>query len=102
MAEEFGDKPEYLAKGDRFQNYSIEIDCPPGFPRPGDLFPAVIANTGLKVEDFDNTGKLFGHWTWVLKEGDPTRDALYTRNRPLFEFRLVQMYEAGYARYVSW
>ena len=99
---DYGEKDEYVQKGERFQNFSIEIDCPPGFPRPGDLFPAVLANTGLTVADFDNTNKLFGHWTWVLKEGNPYRDALFTRNREVFRVRLTEMYEAGYARYVSW
>lgn len=95
-------KPEYVTKGERFQHYSIEIDCAPGFPRPGDLFPGVLHNTGLTVDDFDNTARLFGHWTWVLKEGDPKRDELFTLKRPLFKQRLTEIYEAGYARFVSW
>ena len=87
---------------ERLEKFSIEIDCAPGYPRPGDLFPAVLAETGLTVEDFKNTTKWFGHWTWVLKEGNPERDTLFTRNRAVFRSRLTKMYEAGYARYVSW
>jgi len=87
---------------ERFKNFSIEIDCEPGFPRPGDLFPSVLVDSGLTEEDFDNVSKSFGNWTWVLKEGDPEKDALYTTKRPVFAERLKKLYDAGYARYVSW
>jgi DNA-binding MarR family transcriptional regulator len=29
----------------------IELDCPPGDPRPGDLTEAAIKNTGLELRD---------------------------------------------------
>jgi len=41
---------------------TIEIDCPPGDPRPGDLIGDVIKGTGLELRE--DTSRLFGWWIW--------------------------------------
>jgi hypothetical protein len=39
-----------LARVKESKMYSIELDCPPGFPRPSDLLPHVISETGLVLD----------------------------------------------------
>lgn len=46
---------------------TIELDCPPGNPRPDDLLPLVIEGTGLTTDDFQITSRVFGNWTFELK-----------------------------------
>lgn len=79
--------------------FSIEIDCPPGSPRPGDLLPGVLEGTGLTEEDFENTSRLFGNWEWQLSMG---KNELYKSVRGTIKEKLVALYESGKARYVSW
>ena len=43
---------------------TIEIGCPPGNTRPGDLLPKVIEGTGLEVRS--PTTMSFGDWEWEL------------------------------------
>jgi len=86
----------------RYRDYSIEIDCPPGDPRPGDLFPQVIADTGLCEDDFEITSKVFGNWTWVLRDGDEVRDQRFTTAKPVFKARLMALHDSGTVRYASW
>lgn len=86
----------------RYKNFSIEIDCPPGQPRPGDLFPEVIAGTGLTEGDFVITSKVFGNWTWVLRDGDEIRDHKFIDSKPIFKERLSVLHDDGIVRYASW
>lgn len=86
----------------RYKDFSIEIDCPPGDPRPGDLFPDVLADTGLTEEDFEITSKVFGNWCWVLREGDVIRDMKFTNAKPIFRERLMKLHDDGVVRYASW
>ncbi len=84
----------------RFRDCSIELDCPPGSPRPSDLIEGVLKDTGLVVEDFNTSAPFFGNQSWILKIG--SKDALFTSLKPVFEKRLQELYAAGIARYVSW
>lgn len=76
---------------------TIEIDCPPGFPRPSDLIDAVIEGTGLpKRED---VSRVFGEWTWDYNDISPEQ---WEKIQPILKERLVKLYEAGTVRYCSW
>lgn len=86
---------------DRFKNFSIEIDCPPGNPRPDDLIASVLSGTGLDEDDFDTSAPFFGHQTWILKE-DPAKEAIFKASKPIFKERLEALYHQGVVRYCSW
>jgi hypothetical protein len=86
---------------DRFENFSIELDCRPGSPRPNDLIDGVLLTTGLKVSDFTTAPPFFGHQTWILKES-VNKDAVFTHYRPLFQQRVTQLYNSGAIRYGTW
>jgi|SRR5712664_666053 len=95
---------EAIAKlnSDRYHNFSIEMDCPPGNPRPGDLIEGVLDGTGLHVSDFSTGNPFFGHQTWILKEGSPERDIAFTASKPIFKERIKKLHDAGYIRYGTW
>lgn len=86
----------------RYHDFSIEIDCPPGLPRPGELFPGVLKGTGLKEADFTNTSRFMGAWVWVLNEGSPDRDTKFTASKSIFKERLEELYHQGVVRYATW
>ena len=77
---------------------SIELDCPPGYPRPGDLIDGVLEGTGLKPGE--TVSRLFGNWIWEFP--DITEDEWKTRIRPIIKPRIVALYEAGVIRWGSW
>lgn len=86
---------------DRVEEQSIELDCPPGNPRPGDLFPGVLRGTGLTPSDFALTSKLFGNWTWHLT--NPAKSDLFEEVRyTSIKERVEALYHAGCIRYGSW
>lgn len=74
---------------------TIEIDCPPGDPRPGDLIGKVIKGTGLPLRD-DVGYRFFGWWTWDYTDIAPD---VWKLARPKIRRRLVRMYEQGVIRY---
>lgn len=80
---------------------SIEIDCPPGSPRPGDLFPGVLEKTGLTEDDFVNTSRLMGEWIWALKK-DNEKAELFDKAKPMFKDVITKLYNSGKIRYGSW
>ena len=79
---------------------TIELDCAPFRPRPGDLLPAVIAGTPLegKLNPEAPDSMAFGNWTWRYdlddEEAEETRDVLRTR--------ITTLYNSGAIRYGSW
>jgi len=85
----------------RHKDFSIELDCPPGNPRPKDLIESVLVETGLTVDDFDTAPPWFGHQTWILKES-AGKDALFTSCKPTFKERCTALYNAGIVRYATW
>jgi len=79
------------------RDQTIELDCPPGGLRPGDLIGGVIEGTGLpKRED---CSRFFGHWVWDYN--DIPEDQWMEVN-PIIEKRITALYNAGRIRYGSW
>jgi hypothetical protein len=93
--------PTTTPKGEQEKNETntVEIDCPPGTPRPDDLFPDVIKGTGLAVEDFDLVSKVFGNFTWELKA---QKNDLYKKAKNTIGERIKALYSQGKIRYGSW
>lgn len=79
--------------------FTIELDCAPGAPRPDTLLPSVLAGTGLTPEDFTNPSRLFGNWTFALKEG---KEQTYKEVRDIIKEKVCQLYHSGAIRYGSW
>ena len=87
---------------ERYQNFSIELDCPPGNPRPKDLIESVLEGTGLVVNDFETHNPFFGEQTWVLKES-AKKDELFLKHKyETIKPRVVALYNSGYIRYGTW
>lgn len=87
---------------DRYKNFSIELDCWPGNPRPWHLIEGVLKGTGLTVDDFDTAAPFFGNQTWVLKVGDEARDQRFVAAKPTIAMRVENLYTQGTIRYGSW
>jgi len=76
---------------------TIELDCPPGHPRPGDLYPGVIEGTGLPERK--PVGMFFGNWTWDYNDLPRSE---WERVQPILKERITALYERGMIRYGSW
>jgi hypothetical protein len=76
---------------------TIELDCAPGAPRPGDLIGSVIEGTGL--EPRDTVGRFFGNWTWDYS--DVPADT-WKKIQPILKERITALYHRGAIRYGSW
>lgn len=76
---------------------TIEIDCPPGGTRPGDLYPGVIEGTGLEVRE--SVSRTFGNWVWDYSDVSPE---IWTLAEPTLEKRITSLYNRGLIRYGSW
>ena len=87
------DEMEY-AEGDP---QTIELDCPPGHPRPGDLIGSVIEGTGL--DERDTVGRAFGNWVWDYSD-IPAEE--WRRVQPTLRRRITELYNRGLIRYGSW
>ena len=81
--------------------HSIELDCPPGSPRPGDLIMGVVKDTPLEaVTTPEGTVvRIFGNWVWEY-DGftDLEWEAIQTVTMP----RVKALYMSGVIRYGSW
>ena len=75
----------------------IQLDCPPGNPRPGDLIAGVIE--GLDLEEKDPTIKFFGCWTWDYSD---VPDERWKEIAPVLDKRIGALYKKGIIRYGSW
>jgi len=76
---------------------TIELDCPPGYPRPGDLFEEVIAGTLLPLRE--PVAKLFGCWTWDY--GD-VPEATWQDAQQVVGPRIEALHARGVIRWGSW
>lgn len=76
---------------------TIELDCAPGYPRPGDLIDVVLEGTGLKAGE--TVSRCFGNWTWQF---DVPRDVWERDIQPVIKPRIEALYNAGTIRYGSW
>lgn len=79
--------------------YSIELDCPPGSLRPGDLLPGVLEGTGIEPEQLQLISTFFGNWTWRVPQ---ECEAQYGLNQDKVKARITALYYAGRIRYGSW
>jgi hypothetical protein len=75
----------------------IIIDCPPGIPRPGDLLPFVLKDTGLEPREPSWT--VFGEWGFNYSDVPETK---WDEIQPIFEERIKNLYERSLIRYGSW
>lgn len=77
---------------------TIELDCPPGFPRPGDLIGGVIEGTGLP--EIAPCSMLFGEWTYDYT--NLVTAEKWAEVQPILKERITALYNAGAIRYGSW
>lgn len=81
---------------------TIDIDCPPGSPRPGDLIGGVIDGLGIEdraVEPVASVTPFFGNacYRFRVPRTEWERDI-----QPTVKERIVALYDAGLIRYGSW
>lgn len=76
---------------------TIELDCPPGFPRPGDLIDGVLEGTGLTAGE--TVSRIFGNWTWQF---DIPKEEWERDIAPKIKPRIEALYREGVIRYGSW
>lgn len=86
-----------MARVDPPTNQTIELDCPPGHIRPGDLIAGVIEGTGLELRQ--DVGRFFGNWTWNYNDVPPEK---WAEIQPILKKRITKLYEQGIIRYGSW
>lgn len=79
--------------------FSIELDCAPGNPRPGDLLPGVLEGTGVTLNVEDTVSRFFGNWEWQIPAD---QEPAFVASRELIKQRITQLYGAGLIRYGSW
>ena len=80
--------------------YSIDLDCAPGRPRPGDLLPGALHGTPIKASDLgEPVSKFFGNWMWVI----PTKlEKVYAKHQKRVQANITDLYNEGAIRYGSW
>jgi hypothetical protein len=82
---------------------TIELDCAPGYPRPGDLIPAVVAGTILESmttpEFIDKHRPFFGNATY---DYSAVTDDEWLEVKPTIQERVEALYSRGSIRYGSW
>lgn len=76
---------------------TIELDCPPGSVRPGDLIGKVIEGTGLPERAARDM--CFGNWTFDYNDIDPE---IWKNAKPILEQRITELYNKKIIRYGSW
>jgi len=82
---------------------TIELDCAPGDPRPGDLIAGVVKGTileGSAAADPENTvSRLFGNWLWNFPNVSPEE---WTKVQTVTQPRIEALFKAGVIRFGSW
>lgn len=79
------------------EDQTIELDCPPGAPRPGDLIEGVIKDTGLPLRE--TVSRCFGNWKWDYS--DIQKD-VWEKAKPILKERITKLYDNQVIRYGSW
>jgi len=75
----------------------IQLDCPPGDPRPGDLIEDALKGTGLELRQ--GVDRFFGCWTWDYS--DVPREE-WERTRPVLKKNITELYYRHLIRYGRW
>lgn len=79
--------------------FTIELDCAPGYPRPDDLLPGVLKDTGVTIDPQATSVRFFGNWEWIV----PTsQEEAYAKARDTIKARITALYHSGTIRYGSW
>ena len=98
MAKKLGelikDKCECDATG---KKQTVELDCPPGSPRPDDLIGGILEGTGLKERE--PVSKFFGNWTWDYSD---IPEEKWKRVKEIVAPKIKKLYANGLIRYGSW
>lgn len=76
---------------------TIELDCAPGYPRPGDLIGGVTEGLGLEAKE--PCSMFFGNWMWAYPE---VTDERWLEIQPTIRMRVEALYRGGVIRYGSW
>jgi hypothetical protein len=76
---------------------TIDLDCPPGGIRPGDLIGGVLEGTDLVAGE--PVATFFGNWTW---EFDVADNVWEEKIQPVIKPRIVALYNEGLIRYGTW
>ena len=76
---------------------TIELDCPPGNLRPGDLIKNIIEGTGLELRE--TVGRCFGNWTWDYND---VPKEVWQKAQPILKQRISKLYNDKVIRYGSW
>ena len=88
---------EEVLKAMQPNQQTIELDCPPGDPRSGDLIEGVIEGTGLELRE--PVSKLFGQWTWDYSDVPSEK---WAEVKPILKERITALHNSGRIRYGSW
>lgn len=84
-------------------SHSIEIDCPPGYPRPDVYFKQILEKTQMRPDWFitgvEPITTFYGNWRWELK---PEFNQAYERVKPQVKQMVERFYHTGAIRYGSW
>lgn len=81
---------------------TIDLDCPPGPVRPGDLIRGVIDGLDIEKhasEPLDDVTPFFGNACYSF---DVPKDDWVSRVQPVIKPRIEALYHAGTIRYGSW
>lgn len=76
---------------------TIEIDCPPGNPRPTDLLPFVLEGTGLEV--VEPSSSFFGNFTFQF---EVESEEAWEKVTEVVAPKLKKLNADGVIRYASW
>lgn len=82
---------------EKMSEQTIELDCPPGSPRPGDLIGGVIEGTGLPERE--TVARVFGEWVWDYSDVSPEE---WKAIQPTLKERIEKLYNQGLIRWGSW
>lgn len=76
---------------------TIELDCAPGWPRPGDLLSEVIKDTGLEARE--PVWTCFGNWKWDYSDVPAEQ---WASIRLMLREHIIDLHKQGFIRYGSW
>jgi hypothetical protein len=77
---------------------TIDLDCPPGGIRPGNLIKGVIDGLGIEPITFDVT-PFFGNAEYAFRI---PKDEWVAKYQPTIKERITALYNSGTIRYGSW